>query len=187
MKPTFKTPIAMSSALVVLAGNFIMPNPALAENMSSTKVQASATVRIISPLITTQHRLLRFGEFECDDDDNDKKGRAHSCSLTLSPLGALTHTGDIDDIDGRFKSAVFAIQGSANQSYQLTLPDSLSSGSLTVTDFRAFSRNGNRTTTYGMLNSDGQEKIYVGATLIIPAGFEQEHSLKLDIPFTISY
>lgn len=130
---------------------------------ASALAQASISACIITPLTITKKVDMSFGNVVAGSGIG---------TVILTTTGTRTSTGGVilpSAIPGTITEAKFETTGAANQTYSITLPTSAtltsSSNTMTVNNFIS-----NPTVASGgILNSDGKQDIYVGATLNVGA------------------
>ncbi len=130
--------------------------------------RASATV-ISGDLTISVEKQLEFGVINSAANDGE---------IVISTTGERSVSSGIDASKGSntYNPAKFNVNGMPNASYYITLPTTLKftregkEGQLTAHDFKSYSTNVGKDTSVGELNKFGQDILFIGGTLIVPAG-----------------
>ncbi len=120
-------------------------------------------------------------------------------TVTVTPDNKRSSTGNVQLSAGGFDRAYFMIRGVPNRSYSIHTPATLSvrpyelggprratDTVLQVRDFRTYSVNTRSNAATGKLDTSGLDQIYLGATLVVPAGATPGVYATL-VPLTVSY
>jgi len=155
---------------------------------STSSVTATVTANVVEDLTVTSEDPLNFGFIEPSPQGG---------TVTVSPDNARTATGGIET-SSAFTPATFAVHGNPGHDYTIHTPSSLTFSvrgaeeseslirELTVTNFTTYSATARTTAATGRLAQDGRDKIYLGATLIVPAG-AAPGVYSGWVPLTVSY
>lgn len=130
---------------------------------AQSRATATASATIISPLIISHNGTdLNFGNLSVQP--------ATGGTVILSPDGTRTFGGGVTlpGSIGSVSAAVFGVSGQANHSYTVTLPANCllthtNNNDNMVVDH--FTSSPSATNGAGVLNSNGVQTLYVGATL----------------------
>ncbi len=157
---------------------------------AAAMVAAQATARVVEILSVTGEEPLNFGFVEPSPQDG---------TVTVSPDNARSVTGGVQATD-EFGRAAFAVRGTPGHSYTIHAPPSVTFSAkehnsdaseslareLTVTDFITYSVNTGTTAATGKLGQNGEDRIYLGGTLIVPAN-AAPGVYSGWVPLTVSY
>lgn len=134
---------------------------------AQSRASATASATIISPLILTHDGTdLNFGDLSVQHSTGG--------TVILSPDGTRTFGGcvTLPGNIGSVSAAVFGVSGQANHSYSVTLPANCllthtnNNDNMIVDHFTSSPSTSNGA---GILNSNGMQTLYVGATLNVAA------------------
>lgn len=135
-----------------------------------------ASVAVIKPLIIVMTEELEFGQIRSGNSDG---------TVTVSPQNVRTADGgaSLSAVNNHNKifhhRAKFEVEGPPNSFFNITLAstaaehDHGSNPNLQITDLTSFSATLNSDITLtmtGKTDEDGEDHIYVGGTLQVPAG-----------------
>ena len=153
---------------------------------SSAKAQATTTATaaatIVTPISIVNNVDMNFGNIAVQAGTGGTVALTASASPTRTAGGAGGVT--LPNVDGTVTSAKFTVSGTANYTYDITLPGvgspvTLNSGGNTMTA-NSFIRS-----TAGTLSGAGAEVFYVGATLTVAAA-QPAGSYLSTTPFSVT-
>jgi len=136
-------------------------------------VTATATATVVEDLTITSEEPLNFGFITPSPQGG---------TVTVSPDNQRSETGGVRT-SSSFTRAEFTVRGMAGHSYTIHTPPSLTFSvkenddessqllhELIVSHFITYSTTSGETAAAGKLAQNGQDRIYLGATLMVPAG-----------------
>jgi len=141
-----------------------IPVSVFALEISATAENNVASAQILDDITITNSRILNFGQLYSSELTTDG-----TIIMQGNAAGTLTGTNATAVEVGTNTSAKFDVTGSANAVYIITLPsgdvDLTGSSTGTVIKLSSFSTD----VTSPLLDGDGEQSFYVGATLTIPS------------------
>ncbi len=148
---------------------------------ASSTASANTTAVIVTPISITKTTDMNFG--------NVAVSASNAGTVVLAPAGTRTTTGGVTlpGTIGTVAAAAFTVTGTANYTYAITLPTTLTlddnaSHTMTVDNFTS-----NPTPT-GTLDGSGSQTLSVGATLNVGAGQEAgTYESDTDFEVTVVY
>ena len=156
---------------------------------SSTDFILSASVNIIEAISVTDKTPLDFGIIK-----SSKSGG----TVVVTPLNKRIVNGGVEiDSSNLFHSAEFRIHGAADVEYDIDLPSVLYSTrqetksvpketGLKVVDLKSYSEVMKEQTKRARTNSQGNDTVYIGGTLIVPPNVSPGH-YTVEVQMTVSY
>lgn len=140
---------------------------------NAASVTGHASAEVVEAVVVTSRTPLNFGYIIPS---------ASGGTVVVTPQKQRTTTGGVQVTSAAFDRATFKIRGAANRSYNIHTPNSAlftvsdpapgSEGlrrSLTVDQFVTYSVNQGAGGTTGSLGTNGEDTIYLGATLHVPS------------------
>ncbi len=166
----------------------------LAPAAGGKSVTATASATVISALAVTSQTPLHFGTITRADS---------SGTITITTDNRIVVHGHIQtpkDKNNTFRRAEFSIQGLPGKEYRIHLPDELfftrkestpkqnerGQTRLRVNDFRSQSVTAQRDHHSSKLDKKGQDTVYVGGTLHVPA-HAAPGTYSGSVPMTVEY
>ena len=152
----------MKKVTIILAGVILMSIASLnafADGGSTATANATASARIIKPLLFTNSQGIAFGNIAAS---------ASPGTVTISTDNVRTSTGGVTpSAVGGTTQAIYTATGENNATYTITLPETveINSGENKMTVNGFVSNPG----TTGTLSGSGTQTINVGATLNVKA------------------
>jgi len=159
-----------------------------AQNASAASVDATVSASVVESLIILNQQPLNFGHIT---------PTAGGGSVVVTTANARNVNGGVQ-VSGGFNRASFKVQGAPSRVYSIHTPDSqlfVSSiasadpnltNALTVNRFTVYSVNASSSAGEGQLSGGGQDDVYLGGTLIVPANAVPGVYSGL-VPLTVSY
>ena len=153
---------------------------------------ASATgqvsAQIVQPLQIVSKTALDFGSI---------LPGSGAGQVIVTPDSKRQATGSVTMEAGGYAAASFVIQGTPGRSYVVNTPDNLTfevsnasapggQTALQVSDFRTFSRAAGKSGHTGALDNRGQDTLFVGGTLTVPADAAPGRYSGV-VPITVEY
>jgi uncharacterized protein DUF4402 len=178
---------------IVLFWVAVLILPAQTVNGASATLQANVTINGQAVEIISS-TMLSFGKYKSDDDDDG--------TVVVTTANSRVFTGGVKAGKGggpglNFNRAEFVINGPADTSYTITLPTGISfdefnsndgtptGRQLDVINLKSLSITVGAETTTGMTDSNGEDTIYVGGTLMVPAIAEGDDDDQIRISYGV--
>lgn len=158
---------------------------------AESHVTATATAKVVEDIAIVSRQPLDFGFIAPS---------ATGGTVTVSPDNKRSETGGVQ-ASLTFAPAAFSVRGIAGHSYAIHTPSSLTffvkkqgeenasgnaTGELAVRDFVTYSATAQTVATTGRLDDAGQDRIYLGATLVVPPN-AAPGIYSGEVPLTVSY
>lgn len=191
-------PLCLAVALLLLAGWLT--------TAFSASATGSASVQIMNPLNLVSVAQLDFGRVGANSAAGEgrengeslefRKSLGRSGAVVVTPQNQRNVVGNVK-VEGAFHRAEFRVTGPPNISYTIQVEKSVAIHSqsssqksgvtlLQLVDIRSFSVNSGGEGFRGATNTQGEDTIYVGATLLISPS-AQEGRYTGDVRITLSY
>lgn len=160
-----------------------------ASHAHAASVNGDTSASVMSPLVVTSQQLLNFGYVTPTSIDG---------TVTVTTQDTRIATGGALVSPGSFSRASFKIQGAPGSVYSIHTPNSqiFSSSeaglhptlvsSLVVNNFITYSVNKSAQSVLGQLSGTGEDNVYLGGMLTVPANAAPGIYSGL-VPITVSY